>query len=99
MSDGLFINIGIPFLAHNYEQYQYDKVFSRAQKFEVLLGSPEFDATVTEEEDYTDENGGNIIEVNQETVEADTVLISLPSVIVEALRLDLSVKNDDTTSQ
>lgn len=97
MSEGLFINIGIPFLAHNYEQYQYRKVYSRAQKFEVLLGSPEFDPAGTEEEDYADKSEELVIEIQPETDGTDDLLAPLPSVIVAALRLDLTVKNGNAS--
>jgi hypothetical protein len=67
ISEGLLINIGIPFLAHNYEQYQYRKVYSRAQKFEVLLGSPAFDATDIEEEEFGDKNEEQTLKTKLET--------------------------------
>jgi len=37
------INIGIPFLACNYDEFQYNTVWSRAQKQEVLLGEPDYE--------------------------------------------------------
>lgn len=92
MSDGLLIHLGIPFLAHNYEQYQYQKVFSRAQKFEVLLGSPEFDASGIDEESYRDDSEETVVEVQPEAAGQDTILLALPPLILEALRLDLAVR-------
>lgn len=91
MSDRLSINIGIPFLADNYEQYQYQKVYSRAQKFEVLLGQPEFDVSDIEEEDFRDENGEKILPHEPNVGGNDTPLRPLPEALVEALRLDLSL--------
>lgn len=98
MSDDLLINIGIPFLAHNYEQHQYRKVYSRAQKFEVLLGRPEFDAIDIEEEDYSDENGEKTLEAQIEAGDNDAALHPLPQAVVDALRLDLSVRIDGATA-
>lgn len=36
-----YINVGIPFLANSYDQYQYDVLVERAQKFEILFGDPD----------------------------------------------------------
>lgn len=93
MSDELFINIGIPFLAHNYEKHQYQKVYSRAQKFEVLLGSPEYAAEDIEEEDFSDESQEKVIEIGgADGVGGDAILAALPDALVIALKLDLSVR-------
>lgn len=98
MSDGLFINIDIPFLAHNYEQYQYSKVYSRAQKFEVLLGQPEFDADI-EEEDFSDGSGEKIVKAQLHPGVEDIPLPPLPQTVVDALRLDLSVHSDSVRAR
>jgi hypothetical protein len=93
MSEGLFINIGIPFLAHNYEKHQYQKVYSRAQKFEVLLGRPEYAAVDVEEEDFSDESQEKVIEIDgADDMGGDEILVALPDALVMALKLDLSVR-------
>jgi len=94
-SEGLFINIGIPFLANNYEQYQYQKVYSRAQKFEILLGKPEFDSCSIEEEVYNAENEEKIVESQIEVGNDDAILVPLPHAVVNALQLNLAVDSVD----
>lgn len=86
------LHIGIPFLAHNYEQFQYDKLHNRSQKFEILLGKPEFNVDV----DEVSVNSANDEEVVSETTEDDTnsssdLLVSLPDQFVSSLRIDLTV--------
>jgi len=95
MSKELMINIGIPFLAHNYEQHQYNKVYSRAQKFEVLLGRPEFNLTNAEEEAFQNDNEETILEAQIDGGCDDALLTPLPQVVVEFLRLDLSVPMEE----
>ena len=90
--DGMRINFGIPFLAHDYEQYQYRKVYSRAQKFEILLGKPEFDSDANEEEDYSSDSEDATREAQiDQTGAPDTLLAPLPPAVLEALRLNLAV--------
>ncbi len=96
ISDDLFINIGIPFLANNYEEHQYRKVYARAQKFEVLLGQPDFESTDIEEDDYS-KDGESAVEVQAETDSDDGFLHNLPQAVVESLRLDLSVRAGNLT--
>lgn len=91
MSNDLLIHLGIPFLANNYEEYQYRKVYSRAQKFEVLLGKPEFERDDIEEEYYANEEDEKVIESQTGEPGQDVVMPPLPPAILNALRLDLSV--------
>lgn len=90
----LRLHIGIPFLAHNYEKFQYDLVVRRAQKFEVLLGKPEFVTDVPDEE-TANANGRDIV---QEEVEADGGFEDIPAVlpqpIIDYLQMDLSVDGE-----
>lgn len=88
---GTRIHIGIPFLANNYEKYQYDVMFSRAQKFEVLLGTPDFNASDIDEEVYQDGAG-----VVRESEDADAIPTSgsmppLSEAIIQFLKVDLAV--------
>lgn len=84
--------IGIPFLANNYDQFQYDLVFSRAQKFEILLGTPTFQHAGVDEELYSDDEAlGRVHESEDaEAGEKDEVLRALPDAIVQFLKVDLA---------
>lgn len=89
----VLINIGIPFLANNYEKYQYDVVFSRAQKFAVLLGTPEFDGRDIEEEVY---EGDAEVESVRESADAEAgreneLMRALPESIIRFLKVNLAV--------
>jgi len=87
-NDALYV--GIPFLAHDYDQFQYEKVLSRAQLFEVLLGKPDFDLS-TEEEAH-DDTGDKVLEVDCEADETfDRPLTLLPDNFVRWLSVDLSL--------
>lgn len=85
------VRIGIPFLANDYEQFQYEKVLSRAQLFEVLLGRPDFEP-ITDEEKYQDDG------VTVEEVVADLGAVVtgaaplLPDSLATWLRPDLSLE-------
>jgi superfamily II DNA or RNA helicase/predicted transcriptional regulator len=90
---GVRINIGIPFLANNYEKYQYDVVFSRAQKFEVLLGTPDFDGLDIEEEVYGDGAGLESVResCDDEIGRKDEFMRALPEAIIRFLKVNLAV--------
>lgn len=93
VSNELPIHIGIPFLANDYEDYQYQKVLSRAQKFEVLLGKPEYDAGDLDEvacDDQGDEETVREADADA-TLGEDAILCPLPPSVVDALQLDLTV--------
>jgi hypothetical protein len=93
----LQLYIGIPFLAHAYERFQYETLLSRAQKFEVLLGKLEFPSVVPDEDEVADENGSSTVRELDESVNdgADFDVVEsvppLPAVLLEYLRMDLSV--------
>lgn len=92
----LKIQVGIPFLEHNYEKFQYDVVFSRAQKFEVLMGKPDYRADAIEEEDF---DSPEITVIEGRDAEAGVVgeiLIALPDAVVAALAVDLSTGQHET---
>ncbi|SAL05165.1 helicase [Caballeronia calidae] len=97
-SDELLINIGIPFLANNYEQFQYGKVYSRAQKFEILLGSPDFEAGNIDEEILGDESAEATVDPTLDTCGEEAVLCILPQSILDALKLDLATRDDGAAS-
>ncbi|MFL9876985.1 helicase-related protein [Herbaspirillum rhizosphaerae] len=85
------IEIGIPFLANNYEEFQYRVVYSRAQKFEILMGSPSYSTGVDEEafsdgiETIIEEQG------DQPSAQQEEILAIIPDILVRYLRMDLSV--------
>lgn len=95
-----FIQIGIPFLEHNYEKYQYDLLWARAQRFEILMGQPDFDVDVEDEEkidEIEDESGesdekekGKKQQLTPGQVSCKRV-VHLPEEILEYLRMDLSL--------
>lgn len=91
------IRIGIPFLANNYDEFQYDTLLSRAQRFEVLLGTPDF-KTQVDEEDYESAVEGDVTSVVEHSPEedatSDAALPALPQSIVDWLRVDLSLKSN-----
>jgi predicted transcriptional regulator len=92
-SQGIHIHVGVPFLANNYEKYQYDVVFSRAQKFEVLLGTPDFAAGDIDEEVY--EEGAMSGTVRESDEAADNhdgaLMLPLPEAVIQFLKVDLAV--------
>lgn len=85
------VRVGIPFLAQGYEQFQYERVLSRARLFEVLLGKPEFDLPV-EEEDFEEPERGAVREIESDQEVAGRVLPVLPQVMADWLRVDLSLE-------
>jgi predicted transcriptional regulator len=92
-SRNIRIRIGIPYLANNYEQFQYDVVFSRAQTFEVLLGTPNFGDGDIDEEVYGE---GAAVEAVREGEDGDAppqaaVMPALPEPMIEFLKMDLAV--------
>lgn len=91
VKDRFRLNIGIPFLAHNYEKFQYEQLLLRAQKFEILMGKPEFPTDI--EEEHMNEAGTEmVLETADREIERHfDGAICLPDKIVEYLKLDLSV--------
>jgi superfamily II DNA/RNA helicase len=88
-SAGALVRVGIPFLAQSYEQFQYERVLSRARLFEVLLGKPEFDVNV-DEEVYDERESGEVGDSDGDEMPA-RVLPVLPEILADWLRADLSL--------
>ncbi len=84
------VRIGIPFLAQSYDQFQYDRVLSRAKLFEVLLGTPEFDLNV-DEEVYDEQESGVVRDSDDDDDVSAQVLPILPDILADWLRVDLSL--------
>lgn len=86
-----FINVGIPFLGNNYDQYQYDVLVERAQKFEVLFGDPEI---LQDMKGFMSEVPGNDSANTSEQAlpssSEDTLSKPLPDSIIDYLSIDLS---------
>lgn len=84
------LTVGIPFLANDYEKYQYDVVFSRAQKFEILLGTPDFQQASIDEERY--DEGEESIKESEDAAAAQTgeVMRALPESLIRFLKVDLT---------
>jgi hypothetical protein len=90
------MNIGIPFLANDYDEFNYRMLVARAQKQQVLLGAPEF-AVSSMEEEKIDENNDQSevveIDITQEDVSDDEDRLGvLPESLLEYLKIDLGVK-------
>lgn len=93
----LQIYVGIPFLAHAYEKFQYEVLHARAQKFEVLMGRLEFPSDVPDEEELDDEGSTRkVLEADPtsstgETLAGDMGVPPLPEVLLDFLKMDLSI--------
>ena len=87
------LNIGIPFLAQNYEEFQYDLLVKRAQIFEVLLGKPEFSVELEEEEiEDQDGNSTGCRETKDNVPDGmSDKADSLPESIIDYLKMNLAV--------
>jgi superfamily II DNA or RNA helicase len=99
LGSGTPIRVGIPFLAHNYDQFQYDKLLSRAQVFEVLLGTPEFDPSV-DEATYTaaGEDSDDVREIDaDEGATWQPAAPVLPAGMIDWLRVDLALPQEGQT--
>jgi hypothetical protein len=96
---GTRIHIGIPFLANNYEKYQYDVVFSRAQKFEVLLGTPDFNASDIDEEVYEDGAGAVRESEDADAIPTGGGMPPLPEPIIQFLKVDLAVARQGNATE
>jgi len=71
-----------------------EKVLSRAQLFEVLMGRPDFEP-VTDEEEYDDEDRGGVREVDADADATAAALAPLlPENFAEWLRPDLSLESN-----
>jgi hypothetical protein len=99
-SHGTLIQIGIPFLAHNYEQFQYDVVHTRAQRFEILMGRPEYSMEDLDEETFN-EVGDSVVREMQEAgdVGETQTLAALPEALLDYLKVDLTINNSFDCNQ
>lgn len=89
------VRVGIPFLANDHEAYQYRKVLARSQRFQVLLGRPDFETNVDEEDEASSREGDAVREVCADADAADgahdAVARVLPSAWLDWFAMDLSL--------
>ena len=85
------LTVGNPFLANDYEEYQYDIVFSRTQKFEILLGTPDFQKASIDEELYDKAEEGVKESGAAAAGQTDEVMRALPEPLNRYLEVDLTV--------
>lgn len=88
------VRIGLPFQQHTYERWQHDVLLGRAQRFQVLLGKPDFDPAAIEEEDFESENGCVIEPGNQSDTSDAGAIPALPVAMLDWLSVDLSLNLD-----
>jgi hypothetical protein len=86
------LDIGVPFLAFDYDEFRFKTLHSRAQKFEVLLGQPEFATDVDERLDDLDNTDPTRTDEDEATNTWATPAVSLPAELVDLIRIDLSAK-------
>jgi hypothetical protein len=97
VSPDRFIQIGIPFLEHNYEKFQYDLLWSRAQRFEILMGEPDFDVNAQDEEKIDEIKDGSSKPTKEQDCDVpdgnavDIKVAHLPEEVLDYLRIDLSL--------
>jgi len=87
------IDIGVPFLAFDYDEFRFKTLHSRAQKFEVLLGQPEFATDVDECLDDPDNTDSTRTDEDDATNTSVTPAIALPTELVDLIRIDLSAES------
>ncbi|MFU2049320.1 helicase-related protein [Bordetella hinzii] len=92
--NGQRVRVGLPFQQHTYERWQHDVLLGRAQRFQVLLGKPDFDPAEIEEEDPGSDDG-RVIERSDEpddSASGATVAPALPDTLLNWLSVDLSLE-------
>lgn len=87
------LDIGVPFLAFDYDEFRFKTLHSRAQKFEVLLGQPEFPTDVDERLDDPDNTDPTNADEDVATNISAAPLASLPTELVDLIRMDLSAES------
>ena len=85
---GCHVRIGVPFLEQSYERFQFDRLLSRAQLFQVLLGTLDFDATDVDQGD----DGETMPEPDPDAAaDMSNPEPLLPEALAKWLSVDLSV--------
>ncbi len=83
----------MPFLAFDYDEFRFKTLHSRAQKFEVLLGQPEFTTDVDERLDDPDNTDTTRTDEDEATNISAPPAVSLPAELVDLIRIDLSAES------
>ncbi|MEP7294897.1 MAG: DEAD/DEAH box helicase [Burkholderiales bacterium] len=91
------IRIGLPFLEISYEKFQYGTLLRRAQRFELLLGRPDFDLTAGEIE-RDDEDTIEEPDPDQEALHGVAPPPALPDTLAEWFAVDLAIYPPKFTS-
>ncbi len=87
-----FVHVGVPFQQQSYERFQYSVLLARAQRFEVLLGKPDFALPLDEEAQDEHEQGRVREVVTDEDLTLETPSPSLPEELACWFRVDLSLR-------
>lgn len=87
------LDIGVPFLTFDYDEFRYKTLHSRAQKFEVLLGQPEFTTDVDERLDDPDNTDPTRTDEDEAANISDPPVVSLPAELVDLIHIDLSAES------
>ena len=90
-TSGQWVRVGMPFQEQSYERFQYSVLLARAQRFQVLLGKPDFELNSLEEESG-DDNDGDVKELEADLdATNDEPSPSLPEGFLQWLSVDLSL--------
>ncbi|MBR4745928.1 MAG: DEAD/DEAH box helicase family protein, partial [Desulfovibrio sp.] len=84
---------GVPFLAHDYDTFQYETVLARAQKQEILLGCPDFSKDAFEEKE---DRNGNVAVAETDADQGARLgqeCRGLPKDLLSFFQVDLSLKD------
>ena len=93
---GRHVRVGVPFLEQGYERFQFERLLSRAQLFQVLLGRLDFDATDVDR----DSDDDTLPELDPDGTADDTIpQVLLPESLARWLSVDLSVWTAPETAQ
>jgi hypothetical protein len=85
---------GVPFLAHDYDTFQYETVLARAQKQEILLGCPDFSKDAFEEKE---DRNGNVAVAETDADQGARLgqeCRGLPKDLLSFFQVDLSLKDE-----
>ncbi|KVW71766.1 hypothetical protein WT29_31795 [Burkholderia stagnalis] len=87
------VQVGIPFQQLSYERFQYSVLLARAQRFEVLLGKPDFAVDALDEEELNEKEQGGVLEtVTDRDLTLETPPPCLPEELARWFRVDLSLQ-------
>ncbi|MFL9993383.1 DEAD/DEAH box helicase [Paraburkholderia sediminicola] len=86
------VQVGIPFQQQSYERFQFSVLLARAQRFEVLLGKPDFAVDALDEEELNEKEQGDVFEaVIDQDLTLETPPPCLPEELARWFKVDLSL--------